>query len=440
MGNVFYRRLDEKLPVFKKAEGIYLYDKNGKKYIDASGGALVVNAGHNNKFIIERVKKAYEEYAYVHGTKFTADSVEKFAEKLASLSPFEGKARVYFVSGGSEAVETAIKMARYYHISKGEVTRYKVISRWNSYHGGTLGALSLSGKLSARKGFEPMLINTPHVPPPYCYRCFFGLKPETCKLKCAHDLERTIIEEGPEYISAFIAEPIIGTSAGAYPPPDGYWQKITEINKKYGILTIVDEVMSGMGKTGKWFAISHYDVDVDIITVGKGINSGYYPLGAVIVKDEIYQTIRKGGKFPHGFTFANNPIGAAIGLAVVEYIERENLVERAKSMGEYLLNKLKEGLSSMNSVGDIRGKGLFIGVELVMDKETRKPYPRNAKFIEKVLTKAAELGVIFYPGIGTAGLEGEVVMISPPLIISRNECDKIVDVLKEAIIFAEKNI
>jgi len=429
-GSVFYRKLGRSYPVCVKGEGIYLYDQNGKRYIDGSGGPVCVNIGHGVKEIAEAAKDQAQKVAYVHGTQFTTMAVEEYAKELAEVLP-QGIDKIYFLSGGSEATETALKLARQYQLESGNHQRYKVIGRWHSYHGSTMGALSMCGKPSFRKLYLPLLNNFPHIPPPYCYRCPFEKIYPQCNIECARVLEKIIELEGPETISAFIAEPIVGATIGAVVPPKEYYPIITEICNKFSLLFIDDEVMTGFGRAGKWFAINHWDVIPDIITIGKGISSGYIPLAAMATKKEIVDVIKRGsGNFVHGHTFSHHPVSCAVGLAVLKYLKKYNFIEQSAKRGEYLLQKLNE-LREFSFVGDVRGKGLMTAIEFVKDKESKIPFPRAFHFTEKILEKAFDKGLILYPSMGFVnGINGDGVMVAPPFIIEEREIDEIVNILQ----------
>lgn len=428
-GNVFYRKLERGYPLCVKGKGIYLYDQNGKRYIDGSGGPVCVNIGHGVEEIAEAARDQFQKVAYVHGTQFTTMPLEQYAKELAEVLP-HGIDKIYFLSGGSEATEAALKLTRQYHLESGNYQKYRVISRWHSYHGNTMGALSMSGKISMRKPYLPLLNDFPHIPPPYCYRCPFGKTYPQCDMECARVLEKVIELEGPETISAFIAEPIIGATVGAVVPPKEYYPIIRDICNKFNLLFIVDEVMTGFGRTGKWFAINHWDVVPDIVAVGKGITGGYVPLAAMATKKEIVDVIKNGsGNFVHGHTFSHHAVTCAVGLAVLRYLKKYNLVEQSAKRGEYLLQKLNE-LKRFSFVGDVRGKGLMTAIEFVKEKETKVPFPRASHFAEKILEKAFKRGLVLYPSMGFVdGVNGDGVMVSPPFIIEEREIDEIINIL-----------
>ena len=438
--HVFYRVPRKIYPKADRAEGVYIYDTEGKKYIDGSGGAAVVGIGHGIKEITEAMFQQAERISFAHSSHFTSQSAIDLASKLVGLSP-KGLNRVYFLSGCSEAVETSIKLARQYQVERGKPHKYKVISRWTSYHGNTLGALALSGHTGRRRYYLPLIQHTPHIVPAYCYRCPFGLRPEKCELECALDLEKTLLYEGPDFVSAFIAEPIVGATAGALVPKDGYFQKIREICDHYDILFIADEVMTGIGRTGKNFGVDHWGVVPDMIVAAKGLSSGYTPLFAVIVKEEIHQIIKEGsGAFVHGHTFNQNPLSCAIGCAVIDYLIKHDLVSRTAKMGEYFLRAL-QSLTRHEIVGDVRGKGLFAGVEFVKDKKTKEPFDLKLKLNDLIASRAFEKGLITYPGGGGAdGIKGDHLLLAPPFIITEEQIDKMVSILDETIVEISKEV
>jgi len=430
-GHVFYRKLTRTYPLITHGEGIYLYDEKGKRYIDGSGGALVVNIGHGQKEITQKVSEQMGQVGYVHGTQFTTKSIEEYGEALGELLP-KGLGKIYFLSGGSESIEAAIKLARQYFLESGQSQRWRVVARWHSYHGNTLGALSLTGRISMRRPYLPLLIDFPHFPPPYCYRCPFGLTYPECGLECAKVLEHVIRMEGAETISAVILEPILGATIGAVVPPDGYLSIIKEICDRYGIFLIDDEVMTGMGRTGRWFAVEHWGISPDIMVLGKGMSSGYFPLSAMITRGEYVDRLKeKTGGFVHGHTFSHHPVACTVGLAVIDHIKKNQLVEKSSSRGEYLLRRLEE-LKDFPFVGDVRGKGLMTAIEFVKDQKTKEPFPRTAKFTERVIDSVFEHGLVLYPGTGFVdGVNGDMVMIGPPLIIEESQIDEVIDILKK---------
>jgi adenosylmethionine-8-amino-7-oxononanoate aminotransferase len=430
---VFYRNPGKFYPTVSHGQGIYLYDTDGNRYIDGSGGAAVVGIGHGVGEITQAMIRQAEKVSFSHGSQFTSEAAIAFADRIVSLAP-EGLSKVYLLSGGSEAIETAVKMARQYQVDRGKPEKYKVISRWTSYHGNTLGALALSGHTGRRRNYIPLIQHTPHIVPAYCYRCPFDLNPETCSLECAEDLERTILYEGPHSVSVFLAEPIVGATAGALVPRDGYFQRIREICDRYDVLLIVDEVMTGIGRTGKNFGIDHWETIPDFIVAAKGLASGYSPVYCVIAKEEIHSTIKEAsGAFVHGHTYSQNPLSCAIGLAVLSYIEENRLIPRCAQMGRYLLDRLQI-LGKRKIVGDVRGRGLFAGVEYVRDKETKETFDPGVKVNALIANTAFHKGLIIYPGGGGAdGIRGDHSLLAPPFIITEDQIDELVRILDETI-------
>jgi len=429
-GKHIFSRGSSRLHEMVKGEKIYLWNREGKKYIDGSSGPICVNIGHGVEEVTEAVNKQMKEVSYVHSSHFTTKSVKDCADKLAELAP-DTLNYVFFSCGGSEATESAAKMARQYHLLNGEPKRSKIIARWQSYHGNTLGSLSMSGNIVRRKRYVPMLLDVPHIPPAYCYRCWYGKTCDTCDLECAHALDTQIKATGPEYVSAFIAEPVVGATLGTVPAPSGYFQIIREICDKHGVLFIADEVMTGLGRTGKMWGIDHWDTIPDIIATAKGLAGGYLPLGATIASNRVYDAFDE--PFAHGHTYGSHPVVCAAGLAVLEYMVKHNLVENSRKNGEYLHNKL-ETLNDNPTVGDIRGMGLFAGIEFVRDRETKEPFDPEIKYYDKVVEQCYENGLLIYPGVGTLdGVKGDHIQVAPPLITTKEEVDEIVKILTESI-------
>jgi len=431
-GHVFYRRLDKVLPRALRAEGVWIYDEKGKRYLDASGGPICLNIGHGRSEVARAMWRQAREVAYVHGTMFSTGSVEELARRLVSHAP-EGIERFYFCAGGGEAVETAVKLSRQVHLAKGDRERYRLISRWQSYHGATLGALSATGKPSMRDPFIPMLLPVVHIPPPYCLRCFYGLTYPGCGIRCAYALEEAVKQEGPNTISAFLAETICGATLGAVVPPREYYDIISSICRRYGIFLILDEVMCGLGRTGAWFAAEHYGLKPDFLVLGKGLSGGYIPLSAVGCRREYMEIIQeKAGNFMHGHTYSHHPVAAAAGVATLEILERENLVARAQHLGVHLEEILKP-LRQLANVGDVRGRGLMWAVEFVKDKNTLEPFDRSKKVTERLYDHLMDSGIITYKCTGFAGGNGDALMLGPPFIIEREELGMAVQAIGEAV-------
>ena len=431
--HIFHRTFKKKWQQIDRGEGIYLFDTEGQRYIDACAGVHVVSIGHGVKEIADVMREQASRICFTYSRFLSRPQID-LAEKIADLTP-KGLSKVFFVSGGSEATESAMKMARKYHIETGNPKKYKVISRWQSWHGNTIGALSMSGRTAWREDYVPYLLDFPHIPPPYCYRCPYGETYPDCHLSCADELERVIRQEGSEYISAFIAEPILGTSAAGVTPPPDYYPTIREICDRHNVVMIVDEVVTGFGRTGVNFAIEHWDVIPDIMTTGKGLSSGYTPIAATIAHEKIYDAIyEKSTAFVHGHTYGGNPLSCAVALAVQNYIEKHDLVSQCADMGNLMLEKLMP-FHELPIVGAVRGKGLLIGIEFVADKEKRTPFDVSKGVTSMVVDRAFEKGILIMPGAPGLidGVAGDHVAISPPFTITESEVLQIVDVLKETI-------
>jgi len=437
---IFHRDRKKNYPMIDRGEGIYLYDEQGKAYLDASGGPLVVNIGHGVPEVIEAMRRQAEKVCFPYSAHFVTQSQIDFAAEVIKMAP-PNMTKVYPVSGGSEATEIAVKMTRQYFLGRGEPERTKIISRWQSYHGATLGALSVGGHTLYRQDYLPLLLNMPHIPAPYCYRCPFEKEYPGCELVCARCLERAIKDEGKSSIAAFIVEPMTGGTLGALTPPPEYFHIIKDICERYGVLLIVDEVITGFGRTGANFGIDHYRVQPDLIVTAKGASSGYAPLGSVIISEkvsEVFETKRTG--FQLGYTFSGNPVSCAVGAAVLRYIAKHDLVTRAQNLGEYLFDRF-ERLKEIPLVGDIRGKGLLLGIELVKDKKSKTPFARNLKLAETITARALAQGLIIMPGHGFKDdLTGDILMIAPPFIVREEEIDKIADKLAAIIQMCSEKI
>jgi len=441
--HLFPRNLKTEYPVAVRAEGVWIYDSAGKKYLDGCGGAVVCSIGHGVAEIADVMTRQAKRLAFAHSSQFITQETIGLADRVVALAPGDMKksGRVYFVSGGSEAIETAIKLARQYHVESGRPGKSKIIARWQSYHGSTMGALSVTGNVARRELYTPLFVPMPHIPPCYCYRCPYGLKYPACDIACIEDLERTIHQEGPATVAAFIAEPIVGATLGAVPAVEGYWKRAREICSRHDVLLIADEVMTGVGRTGRNFAVDHWGVVPDMIVVGKGLSGGYTPLGAVIARGFIAEAIAKGrGHFEHGFTYSANPLSAAIGSAVLDYVQRNRLIARAARLGKRLGEKL-DGLRRHRIVGDVRGLGMMWGVELVKDRKTREPFPATLKVSRRLDDACVQEGLLIYPGSGTReGRDGDHFIVAPPFTITRSEMDDLVARLDRALTAIEKSL
>lgn len=420
-------------PVLVRGEGVYLFDEAGKKYLDAIAGIAVVSVGYGRDEVIEAMARQAGELPYCISNIFANEPSQALARRLAELTP-DDLNQVHFVSGGSEAVETAIKLARQYHLENGQPDRYLVIARRQSYHGATLGALSATGMSGRRDKYLPLLLDFPHIAPAYCYRCPFGQAYPGCDLVCAQELEEEIRKVGPGKVSAFIAEPVVGAACGATAPPPEYFPRIREICSRYGVLFIADEVITGLGRTGKNFGIDHWKVAPDMMTLAKSLGGGYAPLGAVVASDKLRQVFEdRGSAFEHIFTYAANPLSTATSLAVLDVLVKEELVSRAAQVGELLFRKVG-ALREHATVGDVRGKGLLLGIELVRDQGTQTPFSPKLKVSKRLGAIALEKGLVIYPGSGSVdGVRGDHFLICPPLVIREAEIDELVEKLDASL-------
>ena len=411
-------------------------DADGRRYLDASGQAAVISIGHGVQEIGRAMAEQSGRIAFAHTTQFHSESAEKLAARVLGIAPrnFQNGGRVYFTSGGSEATETAIKLARQYFLESKQPSRYRIVARRQSYHGSTLGAMAVSGNVARRAPYAPLIPEWGHIAPCFCYHCPFGKTFPECNLACADDLGTFLNSKDASTVAAFLFEPVVGATLGAVPAVDGYTARIAEICRKHGILLIADEVMTGMGRTGKPFASEHWGLEPDIILTGKGIASGYAPLGAVLVAPKLVDTFEKGtAAFMHGFTYQAHPVATAAGNAVFDYLETHKLFDRVTPAGE----KLRSALSILEkhpNVGQVRGLGLLQGVEFVKDKTAREPFPKELGIAEKIRVAALEKNVLVYPGQGCVdGSRGDHVLLAPPFIINAEECALIADALQYAL-------
>lgn len=430
MSHLYPRGAD--LPSVERARGCWVVDTRGNHYLDAASGALVVNVGHGDSRVTSAIQRQMAAVSYVHPSAFGSGVTERYAAALAARLPMSN-AMVFPVSGGSEAVETAIKAARSFHLARGESDRSVVIGRELSYHGNTRGALDVSGRVSLREPYLPWLGSAGRVPGVLEYRCPNPTHPNRCADWHAARLRDEISRIGPEMVAAFIAEPVGGAASGAAVPPDGYWSAIRRVCDESGILIIADEVMTGFGRTGSWFASDHFGLEPDIMTMAKGAASGYVPFGVCAMAGHVAAPLLEEG-FIHGFTFSHNPVGAAAGLAVVQRIDEMRLPEAAAMKGPLLHEALERSIGSHPNVGDIRGIGLLLAVELVSDTNTKTPFPRTNRVAERLTELARQEGLLIYPSSGTAGEgAGDVVLIGPPLTIDDAEMNEIAMRLGSAI-------
>ncbi|MBY4830955.1 aspartate aminotransferase family protein [Burkholderia dolosa] len=435
MTTVFHRTPRATMPVAVAGDGIEIIDSTGKRYIDACGGAAVSCLGHSNPRVIDAIARQAQTLPYAHTSFFTTEVAEQLANRLVDAAP-AGLDHVYFVSGGSEAIEAALKLARQYFVEKGEPQRRRFIARRQSYHGNTLGALAIGGNAWRREPFLPLLIEAHHVSPCYAYREQRADETEHAfAQRLADELERKIVELGADTVAAFVAETVVGATAGAVPPVRTYLQKIRAVCDKYGVLLILDEIMSGMGRTGYLYACDEDGVAPDLLTVAKGLGAGYQPIGATLVSGRIYRTIVDGsGFFQHGHTYMGHASACAAALEVQRVIAEERLLDNVKARGEQLRALLRERYGAHPHVGDVRGRGLFVGVELVRDRDSKTTFDPALKLHASIKREAMQRGLMVYPMGGTVdGVRGDHVLIAPPFICTAQQIDTIVERLSGAI-------
>lgn len=440
-GNIFGTIHGPFLPevICDHGEGIYLYDQDGKRYMDFSGGPHVVSIGHGNKRVREAMMEQMEKVSFFFRGFWLNEPLLTLADRIIKVSP-PNLTMCQFCNSGSEANETAIKLAHQYHLERGKPEKYMVISRWQSYHGMTLGALSASGHTIRRLKFSQLLHQWPKIGAPLCYRCPYKLSYPSCNVRCAQALDEIINQVGSQYVSAFVAESIGGAGTACMVPVPEYYPMIREICDKHDVLFIDDEIICGFGRTGKWFGIEHWGVNPDIITAAKGMTGGYTPMAVAIIDGKIGEVFtEKGASFTHGFTMEGNPVSAAACLTVLDIIEKEGLVERSARLGEHFFKRGREKLSHHPAVGDIRGKGLLMGIELVKNRETKEPFDPALRVANRLQQIAMQKGCMGYPTTGVDnGVRGDTFLVSPPFIITEDEINAGFDMLDEALIDFEK--
>jgi adenosylmethionine-8-amino-7-oxononanoate aminotransferase len=429
--NLFYQTRSRR-PLVARAEGIYFWDRDGKRYIDGSSGAMVSNIGHGNPRVLAAMRRQMEEATFAYRLHFENEAAETLARRIAERMP-SGLDRIFFVSGGSEAVESCLKLARQWALATGRDSRWKVISRMPSYHGATLGALAVTGYTPMTTPFAPMMREMPKIPAPTCYLDRDNLDAEARGLRYAEMLRDKILEEGPEKVLAFIMEPVGGASTGALVAPASYYARIREICDEFGILLILDEVMTGVGRTGTFIAAEHWNLRPDLIALSKGFAAGYAPLGAMVADRRLVEPVLDRGGFIHGYTYAGNPLTCAAGLAVLEEIETRDLMGNATRMGALL----KQGLNSLMAhypwIGDVRGLGLLLAFELVADRATMQPLPKDLNAHSRLVELAFERGLIIYSRRTRGGLEGDHFMVCPPMIVTEEEIAEILALLDDSL-------
>jgi adenosylmethionine-8-amino-7-oxononanoate aminotransferase len=435
MTHVFHRYPKMNLPVATAGEGIELIDSKGKRYLDACGGAAVSCLGHGHPRVVAAIHKQVDELAYAHTSFFTTAVAEQLADELSASAPGDLN-HVYFLSGGSEAVEAALKLARQYHVESGQKQRRHFIARRQSYHGNTLGALAIGGNAWRREAFLPLLTPSHHVSPCYAYReQLSGESDAQYVQRLADELEAKILELGADEVAAFVAETVVGATAGAVPPVGDYFKKIRAVCDKYGVLLILDEVMSGMGRTGHLYACAEDGIAPDILVIAKGLGAGYQPIGAMIASDRIYNTVVGGsGFFQHGHTYIGHATACAAALAVQQTIREEQLLLNVQARGEQLRGRLREVFANHPNVGDVRGRGLFVGVELVADRDSKQPLDPARRTHSRVKSEAMQRGLLVYPMGGTVdGRQGDHILIAPPFISTAADIDAMVERLVPAV-------
>jgi adenosylmethionine-8-amino-7-oxononanoate aminotransferase len=432
-GRVFQRAAGTPL-VAVRAEGSTIWDATGRPYLDAAGGAVVVGIGHGRQSVADAMADQAGRLAYAHGSAFSTEPLEAYALEIGRHLPQDNPA-IYPVSGGSEAIETALKLVRAYHIARGEPERWVVFARWGSYHGNTLGALDLSGRKPLRRPYEGWLGRFRHLSAAYPYRAGEpGANALGSADELAAELERAIEAADPGSVAAFVAEPIVGATLGAVVPPDGYWAAMAEVCRRHGVLLVADEVMTGFGRTGRWFGVDHWGIRPDLLVAAKGATSGYWPYGFVSAAGPIADTVLAAGPFVHGFTFSHSVVGAAVAREVLRILETEDLVAASEHKGNQLRTLLAARIGDHANVGEIRGRGLMVGIELVADRVSRTPFARSARVAEAVVGAARRDGLLVYSGTGNAdGVDGDVILLGPPFVVTEAELGQISETLAAAI-------
>ena len=429
--HLFYQTTDRR-PRVARADGIYLWDKNGKRYIDASSGPMVSNIGHSNPRVLDAMKQQMDSATFAYRLHFENDAAESLATRTASLMP-AGLDRIFFVSGGSECVESCLKLARQYAVVTGQPKRWKIISLFPSYHGSTLGAVSVTGMQQFVDPFRAMIRDMPKIPAATCYLDHDELTHEERGLRYAEMLRAEIEQQGPETVLAFIMEPVGGASTGALVAPDSWYRAVQEICREYGVLMIADEVMTGAGRTGRFLGVEHWNLQPDIIAMAKGFAAGYAPLGAMAARHDIVLSVMEHGGFAHGYTYAGNPLACAAGLAVLEEVLQQRLVENAATRGARLKSLLSDLMLRYPFIGDVRGKGLLLAFELVADRDTMEPLPAELNAHVRLVEEAYQRGLIIYSRRTRGGTIGDHFMVCPPLIVSDIDLDEIMQLLVESL-------
>jgi adenosylmethionine-8-amino-7-oxononanoate aminotransferase len=443
--HVVHRKWDHEFPVIERAEGIYLFDSKGNQYIDGSGGSSVVTAiGHSVTEITDAMNAQANKFSFIPAHAFTNQPQLDLGDLIVSLAPGEMKnnCRVWFACTGSDANDDAARLARQYWVEKGRSSKHQIIGRWQGFHGNTISTAGFSGIPGRRSLFQPMFVDSPHILPSFCYRCGYEQTYPSCNLLCARALESMIRQQGPDTIAAFIAEPIVGAALGCVPAPEGYFQKIREICTKYEVLFIADEVMTGWGRTGKMWGIDHWEVTPDILTTAKGITAGYSPFSAVVALDAIWSELENHhSPFKAGHTLNANAVSCTAAIKVIKYIQNHGLLENSRIRGEQLILGLKGLMSKHSILGDVRGKGLMVGFELVQNRESKQPFPPKKRLSAMFEKTGLEHGLITYPCTGSIdGALGDMVMLAPPLIITEEQINLIVKIIDDSLVSISSNL
>lgn len=440
-----HRDWDREFPVIVRTEGIYLYDQEGRKYIDGSGGSSVVTSiGHGVAEVPAAMHEQAGRFSFYPAHAFTNQAFLDLCDLVVSLSPggLKDNARVWVTCTGTDAVDDAVRLARQYWVESGQPSKFQVISRWQAFHGNTISVAGLSGLTARRKIFQPMYIDSPHIPPAFCYRCPFEKTFPGCRLLCARALETAIRQQGPENVAAFIAEPVVGAALGCVPAPPGYFQEIRAICDRYNVLFIADEVMTGWGRTGRMWGIEHWDVTPDIIATAKGMTAGYTPLSAVIARDDLWAVLeRNHSPFKAGHTLNANAVSCAGAIAVIRYGLDHCLAENARLRGMQALDGLHAMMERHPLLGDVRGLGLMFGFEFVKDKPAKLPFAASLKVSSLFEQAALARGLVTYPCTGTVdGVLGDMILMAPPLVISPSEMDELLAIIDESLSAVEQTL
>jgi len=440
--HVVHRSRGEK-PLIARGEGIYLYDQEGKRYLDGAAGAAVVNLGHGLQDIIKAMSEQAQLVSYAAPTVFAHQSVLDLGAAISARAPgaLKGNCRTWFNCTGTDAVDDALRLTRQYYLSTGRASKHLVITRWQSFHGNSIGMAGVHGHTGRRRAFSPIFVNSPHIPAAYCYRCAYDLTYPECDLRCARALETEIRQHGPENVAAFVAEPVVGAALAAVPAPDGYFEVIRQICDEYEVLLIADEVMSGWGRCGEWFAIEAWGVTPDIIALGKGLGAGYTPIAATVAGIKLWEAIEaNGGAFMAGHTMNQNPVSCAGALAIVDYMEKNDVLENVRRVGPHLRSRLQE-LLEFDIVGDVHGMGMLWGVAFVRDKDTKEPFGPEMGIGKFYQHEAMRQGLVQYACSGSVdGVAGDMILVAPPLVITEEQVDEMVDLIKESLIATQTNL